>query len=460
MSRLPEEFEQEMKEKLGDAFPAFMGSLNDPAPVSIRLNPKKNALLLPDKPVPWSAFGKYLQIRPIFTLDPRLHAGAYYVQEASSMFIEQAFRQLTDTGTPLNVLDLCAAPGGKSTHILSLIGAQSLLVSNEVIRSRASVLAENIQKWGYGNSVVTSNDPDHFQSLPGFFDVMMIDAPCSGEGLFRKDHEAAEEWSPQHVALCASRQKRIIADAWPALKEHGILIYSTCTYNEQENEDNLLWLQQQHGVEFMKLNIDTSWGIQEVIKGDVTGYRFFPHRVTGEGFFMAVMRKQERSETLRMKIKKDLTPATKKVSETLQPWMHGASEVKFLQWKDLVYAFAEEKLHQLNVLHQHLKIVHAGTPVAALKHDKLIPEHALAMSTGLHKENFKTLSVDHDEAIRYLRRDTLTLPEAPKGYHLIMYEDVALGWVNSLGNRFNNMYPVEWRIRMQLTVDKKAIDKG
>jgi 16S rRNA C967 or C1407 C5-methylase (RsmB/RsmF family)/NOL1/NOP2/fmu family ribosome biogenesis protein len=449
MIRLPEEFQQEMKGKLGDDFREFIASLNDPAPVSIRLNPQKSTLLRPDKPVMWSAHGKYLDARPVFTLDPRLHAGAYYVQEASSMFIEQAFRQLTDAGTPLTVLDLCAAPGGKSTHILSLIHENSLLVSNEVIRSRASVLSENIHKWGYQNAVVTNNDPGHFQSLPGFFDVMVIDAPCSGEGLFRKDHDAAEEWSPQHVALCASRQKRIIADVWPALKENGILIYCTCTYNAQENENNLLWLQQQHEVEFLKLNIDAAWGVQEVGEGNVTGYRFFPHRVNGEGFFMSVMRKKEGGPPLRMKTKKDLTAASKKTSEALHPWVRDADRVRFLQWKDLIYFFPAEQIPHLGMLYQHLKIVHAGIPAATLKHDKLIPEHALAMSIDLQQAHFKTLSVPHDEAIRYLRRDTLTLPETAKGYYLILFEDVALGWVNSLGNRFNNMYPVEWRIRMQ-----------
>lgn len=452
MSRFPEAFQEETKRRLGDDFGRFMESLNGAAPVSIRQNPAKNGLPLPGKPVPWSTFGRYLETRPSFTLDPRLHGGAYYVQEASSMFIEQAFRQLIALDAPLNVLDLCAAPGGKSTHILSLLSDRSLLVSNEVIRSRASVLAENLQKWGYQNSVVTNNDPDHFQSLPGFFDVMVIDAPCSGEGLFRKDHEAAEEWSPQHVALCASRQKRIVADAWPALKEDGILIYCTCTYNEQENEDNLLWLREQHDVEFLKVSTD-GWNIQETKKDDVIGYRFFPHRVKGEGFFMSVIRKKQVSPSLRIKANRDLTPAPAKIVNTLQSWIHHPERVSFFQWKDLIYLFPEANTLHLGLLHQHLRVVNAGIATATVKHDKLIPEHALAMSTDLRRENFKTLSVSYDEAIRYLRRDPLTLPETDKGYHLIVFEDVALGWVNSLGNRFNNMYPVEWRIRMQKPVD-------
>ena len=214
---LPKEFEHALRGKLGDSFTHFLNCLEEPSPTSIRLNPNK-PFTLEGESVGWCKWGRYLEQRPVFTLDPALHAGAYYVQEASSRFLEQAIVQTVAVSKPIRVLDLCAAPGGKSTHLLSLLHPESVLVSNEVIRSRASILAENIQKWGHSNVVVTNNDPEDFSKLPGFFDVIVVDAPCSGEGLFRKDPHAMEEWSPANVELCAKRQRRILEDVWPALK--------------------------------------------------------------------------------------------------------------------------------------------------------------------------------------------------------------------------------------------------
>jgi 16S rRNA C967 or C1407 C5-methylase (RsmB/RsmF family)/NOL1/NOP2/fmu family ribosome biogenesis protein len=446
--QFPSAFEIRMRQTLGPEWKDFERVHGDTPPTSIRFNPKKAAIEKKEAIIPWTTFGRYLPERPIFTLDPLFHAGTYYVQEASSMFLEQAFKQTVDLTSSLNVLDLCAAPGGKSTHILSLINNESLLVSNEVIRSRASILAENIVKWGYNNAVVTNNDPKDFQDIAGFFDVIVIDAPCSGEGLFRKDREAMEEWSPQNVDLCSSRQKRIVSDVWSSLKENGILIYCTCTYNESENEENLNWLQQEHAIEFLKLKLDEAWGIEEVTKGNMTGYRFFPHRTKGEGFFMSAMRKKETQSTFRFKIKKSLTIPSKKVEEVLRPWLTNDSEIKLFQYEDAVYFLPLIKKDEMEILREHLKIIHRGTTIATVKHDKFIPEHALAMSINLQQQNFKRLDVNYDEAIRYLRRDPLTIGEVSKGYHLITFNDVPLGWVNSLGNRFNTLYPLEWRIRM------------
>jgi 16S rRNA C967 or C1407 C5-methylase (RsmB/RsmF family)/NOL1/NOP2/fmu family ribosome biogenesis protein len=446
--QFPPAFETRMREELGNEWNNFDRVHHDTPPVSIRLNPKKNAGKEKEELIPWTNYGRYLPERPIFTLDPLFHAGTYYVQEASSMFLEQAFKQTVDLTTSLNVLDLCAAPGGKSTHIISLLSDDSLLVSNEVIRSRASILAENIVKWGYANAVVTNNDPKDFQALPGFFDVVVIDAPCSGEGLFRKDPTAMEEWSPQNVELCSSRQKRIVSDVWPSLKENGILIYCTCTYNESENETNLAWLQKEHAIDFLNLQIDKQWGVEEVRMERVIGYRFFPHRVKGEGFFISVMRKQEPQNPFRFKIKKSLTVPSKKVEEVVQWWLSQPDKIKFFQHNEAVYFLPLGKKDEIEILREHLKIVHRGTTIATVKHDKFIPEHALALSPHLRQENFDLLEVDYDEAIRYLRRDPLTLGEVPKGYHLIIFKGTPLGWVNSLGNRFNTLYPLEWRIRM------------
>ena len=243
--------------------------------------------------VQWSSNGFYLQKRPSFTLDPLFHAGAYYVQEASSMFLEEALKQTVDLSQPIKILDLCAAPGGKSTLIQSVINNESLLVSNEVIKTRVNILSENITKWGAANVIVTNNDAKDFQRLPNYFDVIVVDAPCSGSGLFRKDREAISEWSEQNVHLCSQRQQRILADVLPALKEDGVLIYSTCSYSEEEDEQIADWLVEEFKVQSLKFKVEEEWGIVETqsSKQNASGYRFYPDKVKGEGFFIAVFKK-------------------------------------------------------------------------------------------------------------------------------------------------------------------------
>lgn len=266
---------------------------------SIRLNPNKPATLNPQfatlQKVPWNSNGYYLSERPSFTSDPLFHAGAYYVQEASSMFLEDAIRQTCDLTQNLKVLDLCAAPGGKSTLIQSIISDNSLLVSNEIIKTRVNILSENITKWGAANVVVTNNDPKDFQKLPGYFDVIVVDAPCSGSGLFRKDPEAIDEWSLNNVTLCSQRQQRILADILSSLKPGGILIYSTCSYSEAEDEDICDWLLSgtQDPLSGLRLQIKSDWHIIETSspQHNAYGYRFYPDKLKGEGFFIAVFQK-------------------------------------------------------------------------------------------------------------------------------------------------------------------------
>jgi 16S rRNA C967 or C1407 C5-methylase (RsmB/RsmF family)/NOL1/NOP2/fmu family ribosome biogenesis protein len=443
---LPKEFEDTLRGKLGGSFEQFLSSLQQPSPVSIRVNPNKQ-FGFEGESVAWSKFGKYLKERPIFTLDPAIHAGAYYVQEASSMFLEQAITQTVDLTKPLRVLDLCAAPGGKSTHVLSLLHRDSILVSNEVIRSRASILSENIQKWGHMNVVVTNNDPEDFSRLTGFFDVIVVDAPCSGEGLFRKDTDAMKEWSPANVDLCSKRQRRILADVWPALKTNGILIYCTCTYNQQENEETLKWLQEQHGIESVPLIVDQSWGIETINEKNIEGYRFYPHKVKGEGFFLSVVRKTEVQQEFRIKSKTKITTPSKKIIEQLQPWLLNESAT-FYSWNDIVYAIPNNQVEEIEFLIHHIKIVLAGTPFITAKHDKLIPEHAAALSIELRKDHFQHIEVNLEEALHFLRKEPIQSGTTPKGFALVTYNKLPLGWVNVLDNRSNNLYPKEWRIRM------------
>lgn len=436
-----------MQQRLGSGCDLFFESLHQSAPVSIRINPQKQTE--PDLPrIAWTEYGFFLPERPIFTLDPLFHAGCYYVQEASSMLLEQAVKQSVDLEKPIVALDLCAAPGGKSTHLLSLLNDNSLLVSNEVIKTRAHVLAENIQKWGHENVVVTQNDPEDFQSLPGFFDLIVVDAPCSGEGLFRKDPSAINEWSEQNVALCAQRQQRILANVWPALKEGGMLVYSTCTYNELENEQNLKWLREQHRVEFVKLSLETAWGVEEVQYSGILGYRCYPHRVYGEGFFFSVIRKTEAEESKSFRLKTSLPLASKKTKEQLQNWLTNQNQ-ELLQLSDMLVAIPKEFTFEINVLSHQLNTVLRGTALATQKHDKFVPEHALAISRLLEQPNFPSLELSREETLTYLRKDVLIIGDGMKGFGLVTYQHVPLGWVNFLGNRINNLYPSSWRILMK-----------
>ena len=451
--KFPAAFEQRMRNVLGEQWENFATVHNQNSPVSIRVNPQKLSTHPYQDQIPWASTGYYLDERPPFTLDPLLHAGGYYVQEASSMFLEQAVLQAIDSNGALNVLDLCAAPGGKSTHLLSLLSKKSLVVSNEVIRSRAPILTENIQKWGSLNTVVTNNDPKDFQRLGSFFDVIVVDAPCSGEGLFRKDANAMHEWSPDNVLLCANRQKRILKDILPALKREGTLIYSTCTYNENENEEVLKWLSEVEDVEFIRMNLDHRWGVTEIFKDNVYGYRLFPHRVKGEGFFVSVMRKRSGEDT-RLKSKKLFVPPAQKVSDQIRDWVKHSQEHLFILRSDqLVHALPANKVTEIEWLAYNLYLISSGTAIAIQKHNKLIPEHALALSIHLNAENFNTIDLGLKDALQFLRRETIVVEKSERGFALVSFKGTPLGWVNVLDNRINNLYPAHWRIRMQ---DRKA----
>jgi len=321
------------------------------------------------------------------------------------------------------VLDLCAAPGGKSTHLLDMISSDSLLVSNEVIKTRASILSENIQKWGRANVVVTNNDPEGFGHLAGFFDLVVVDAPCSGEGLFRKDEAAIQEWSEDNVRLCSLRQRRILSDIWPALKENGVLIYCTCTYNEAENEDNLFWLSQQKNVEFIE-----------------KGKRFMPHEINGEGFFISAIRKRSTEAPKRTK------SSSLKRSKNTPAWLNGDFSVFELNELLAMPSALVDDILQLSPLN----IVTRGVAVGTVMRNKVIPEHSLAMSLSLHPDAFPVIDVEKEEALKYLAKETIEPRDAERGFALIRYQGNYLGFVNRLGNRLNNLYPPNWRIRMSI----------
>lgn len=388
----------------------------------------------------WTETGYYLETRPSFTFDPLFHAGTYYVQEASSMFLEQALKQTVDLSKPLRVLDLCAAPGGKSTHIQSLISAESLLVSNEVIRSRANILKDNIIKWGCENVVVTNNDPKEFAKLEGYFDVIVVDAPCSGSGLFRRDPEAIEEWSENNVQLCSQRQQRILADVWPALKQDGILIYSTCSYSKEEDEEIVSWLLNNLSIANCPLSIEKDWGIIE----SSGGYRFWPDKVKGEGFFIAAFQKKEGESEANIKIKQKPTAATKNEITVVDKWMETA-DFHFVKHENTVYAWPLLLANDMAYLLNQLRVIYSGILAGELMRDKLVPDHALAMSNRV-TAGIDKVELSREEAIRFLQRKDLQLPDAPKGWQLASFDGHPLGWMNVLGNRINNYYPKELRI--------------
>jgi NOL1/NOP2/fmu family ribosome biogenesis protein len=364
------------------------------------------------------------------------------------MFLEHAIRTHVDLGRPLNVLDLCAAPGGKSTHLLSLLSPSSLLVANDTIRSRVPLLSENLERWGHCNVVICNNDPADFGRLTGFFDVIVVDAPCSGEGLFRKNPDATSQWSPKAVERCAARQRRILADVWPALKEGGIMIYSTCTYNRQENEENLAWFSSLHGIEFLSVDTPDEWGVARS-DGDVIGYRFFPHRVRGEGFFLSVLRKSEVPGTGRSgKAKSMLSNPPADAVRRLRPWIRNADDLFFFIHDNTLHFLPSLKHEDVSWIVQNLTILSAGTAAATVKHSKLVPQHSLALSICLERSQVATLPVDEAGAIAYLRKEPVHASPEKGGYAVVTFNDLPLGWVNVLGNRINNLFPSNRRIRM------------
>ena len=419
-----------------------------PPPVSIRQHSfKARGIFEDNEAIPWCDSGRYLPSRPVFTLDPLFHAGAYYVQEASSMFLDHIIRHLYPERNGMRVLDLCAAPGGKSTLIASLLGEDSLLLSNEVIRTRASILEENICRWGYMNTWVCSNDPKDIGKLSGYFDLIVVDAPCSGSGLFRQDPRALDEWSEANVAQCSQRQQRILADVRPALKEDGILIYSTCSYSPQEDENILDWMQQEYEVETLNIPVEQEWGITEIItQSAATGYRFFPDKIKGEGFFVAAMRK--RSE------QKNILSAKHKLRHEEKVYIQAAHLLKKKEWFCVSAGAGYSAIHpnheaDLNILEKYVYLRRVGLPLGDPANKEWLPSHDIALSVDV-AESIATVKASKEQALKFLKKEDAAFPLTERGWYIVTYNGLGLGWIKSLGNRFNNYLPKHWRIRMDI----------
>ena len=427
-----------------ERFARFVEALGNEPVVSVRYNTVKLAADNDNAAVPWAVNGRYLPSRPVFTADPLFHAGCYYVQEASSMFIEQIVRQYIDV--PVRALDLCAAPGGKTTHLLSLLPKGSLLVSNEPVPQRAQVLAENVIKWGNPSSVVTRNEPADFACFGNFFDLVVVDAPCSGEGMFRKDQGAVEQWSLANVEQCVKRQKRILADIWPSLRPGGILVYSTCTFNREENEDCVAWIAEELGATPLAVDINADWGVTGALAGEMPVYRFLPGYTAGEGFFIAALRK-DGDAPLAQPRQQRYQPVASKLKAAVEGWVTNPGEFNFVQQGERIVAMPLEHTYAMLALQQRMKVLHCALPLADVKNNKLLPLHHLAMSNALCREAFCAVELERERALAYLHREALAFEQAPVGYLLLTYKDTPIGFAKNIGNRANNLYPAEWRIR-------------
>ena len=471
MITLPDSFRKSLEEAIGrDAASVAFSSFDAPASVSVRLNPFKPSPLLEDVAVhfgsvsafvPWSRHGRILSERPDFTLDPLFHAGAYYVQDSSSMFVGELFRSVLKSVRErkqgqLRVLDLCAAPGGKSTDILASLreecGDDFLLVSNEVMSARVSVLADNLALWGDPCTVVTNADPSAFSVLTGFFDIIVADVPCSGEGMFRKDPGAVGQWSPDAVSLCQLRQRRIVADVWPSLSQEGVLLYSTCTFNRLENDENVLWIAENLGAEPSSPELS----FDGVLKTG-TGYLLVPGLVPGEGQFCAAMTKKGAdSETFtnkRTSGKKSGQPSrraggAKSVQEKIAPLFN--IPVRAIPRGDAIVAVPENVADASDAVSANVRTIRSGCMAGTLKGDTLVPCADLALSLALSSDAFPGVSLERSAALSFLHRDNLVLENAPRGYLTVNYGGLPLGFVKNLGNRCNNLHPQGRRIRMDI----------
>ncbi len=436
MTQLPDDFIQLIRPFFGnERFERFTKALDDESSVSIRLNPEKissspsrlSALDSLLSRVPWCRQAYYLPTRPNFTFDPLLHAGCYYVQEASSMFLDEVLRQhLPDR--PLMALDLCAAPGGKSTLMRAALPEGSTLYSNEPNKKRASILLENVSKWGYDQHFVTCCYPKDYRKAKMMFDVILCDVPCSGEGMFRKDPDSIKEWSLQNVEQCQQLQREIVCDAWQCLEDGGLLIYSTCTYNTKENEENVRWIKEELGAEILQVKTKEEWGITgSLLEGfNEPVYRFIPGYTKGEGLFMAVMRKSSLTPN-------PLTPSS--LTPNPSPKGEGSDYHHSQKNKKGNKSFNKENENKDNKSAKNTGIAVLTTP--------------LSLRRGAGGEALETLvALSYPQAIAYLRGEAIILPpDTPKGIITVTFEGFPLGPVKNIGSRANNLYPKEWRIK-------------
>lgn len=452
MPPLPGGFRAEMRDLLGEGRASRLLSALDSEPgVSVRVNPRKAgeaAALFPGaSPVQWAENGLYLSARPRFALMPEWHGGAFYVQDASSMFIGRAISTLMARYglEPHAVLDLCAAPGGKTTAALDVLPEGAVCVANEVIPARASVLRENLLKWGRSDVIVTSAPASKFSKLRDVFDLIIADVPCSGEGMMRKEADARRQWSPGLVAQCAALQREITGEVVDALKPGGFLIYSTCTFNADEDERNVAFLAEEYGLEPVALDVPDGCGVSPQVEGTAPCLRFLPGEIRGEGLFMAALRKPDGDARPRKAPK-----LPKPAKNAPKGWV--APDLTIYDREGSLYALSDDGARMLaRLTDAGIGILSAGVPVAAAKGKDFVPRGALAWSESLLPDAFPDVELTEEQALTYLRREPVALPaDAPRDYLTVSCRGVRLGFLKNLGNRSNNLYPQEYRLRVKL----------
>ncbi len=450
---LPAEFVSLM-ERIGlSDLPGALAS-TEPS-VSVRLNPLRPSPDMPDgcEPVGWCDGGWYLPARPSFTLDPAFHQGRYYVQEAASMFHAHIVRSLCPAGSsPLRVLDACAAPGGKTTAVISALPPGSMVVANEYVPARAAILRENIIKWGSPDVMVSRGDTESLSRLRGMFDLVIADVPCSGEGMMRKDPEAVAQWSPALVAECAARQREIVGNLWETLRPGGYMVYSTCTFNRSENEEMIDYIVDSLGGECVEIPVEPSWGISGGLSTPHPCQRFIPGRTRGEGLFVSVIRKPGSAPARdpgRKKVGKSRPAA---IPQGIGSWIdtHGGAYTVRLT-ADRVSAFPSAHLPLLEAVAGVVDVIHEGVTLGVVKGRDVVPSQSLALSALLRAEAFPQVEVDRPTALRYLHGESPVLPpDTPRGFVLLTWQGSPLGFVKNLGNRSNSLYPSTWRIRQNI----------
>lgn len=465
MIEIKDGFRDEMLATLGEEQSIKLITALDTEPVTaVRFNPRKRlaetatyseeADMLCGEPIEWCSEGRVLPLRPQFTLMPEWHAGYFYVQEPASMIIGEIVKRLLPkiNRTNIRYLDICAAPGGKTTAALSTLPDDAFVVANEFVPTRANILVENLTKWGTPNVAVTCGDTAIFRQLPDFFDIVAVDAPCSGEGMMRKDEQARSQWSEALVEQCSAMQREILGNAWVTLRPGGFLIYSTCTFNRTENEEMLHFLINELGAENIDTGVNGDFNLPKSLDRDLSAVRFMPHLTLGEGLFMGVVRKPgnflPQGGTTRNKCKGS-RQNTSKIPDHLRNLISDPDKYSFSQNRDGVWrAIPASHAELVNSLEKYGRVLLAGVKIGEEKGKNFVPDAALALNNAMASAAFPRINVDKETALNYLRREALILPvDTPRGNVVIQYNGLPLGFVKNLGNRANNLYPQAWRIR-------------
>lgn len=445
MEKLPEAFIQRIRDQLGNEADSFFLALSQPSPTSIRLHHLKGHSSFTNVDnVPWCDEGYYLESRPFFHMDPHWHGGAYYVQEASSMILDYVVGQINEGSQPKIWLDACAAPGGKTGILAKHLNDHDVLVANEVVSQRRSVLWENLYKAGYKNVFITGEPSSAFKQP--FADIILVDAPCAGEGMMRKEPEAIKQWSESLVRECSLMQQRIVNDVMKALLPGGYLIYSTCSYSEAENIGNVSRFINESSLSSMQIHFPKEWNITTIGTNEITGYQLFPHKVKGEGLFIAVLKKEASEEYPMQKTKRQRSSF-----ESAPDWLTdqiNSAEKLVIQNDSANYSFigaeAEIKANELLRLFPKAELV---AEAGLLKRKDFIPSHFLAMS-GMHSLNTERIDLSLEQSLDYLERNTTTLPSGrAAGWYLISYQNTTLGWAKNTPQGWKNHYPLNWRLR-------------